>query len=280
MITTKIDLGPVTFEDVAYEGWSFSELVDWWGQTDDKDEVRERPRSHGAFDSRQSLRSSRAISFKARFIGDDQAAFENALDALSAVGADTAVRMAVTTPAGATARLVKVVRAKPEDHRGRRTGVVNVDLIANDPRRYKLEEASPWLSTPPMSAGGGLQWPLVWPLTWPAGGSSGRIILTNTGKAPSAPMFRLYGGFDTALITCTETGARVGLDRFVPAGSVVEIDTQAHVATIDGQSDVSTWLRYREWELVPPGESRTFQFDVTGGAGSPLMEGRVLSAWW
>jgi hypothetical protein len=93
-------------------------------------------------------------------------------------------------------------------------------------------------------------------------------------------VFRLYGGFSTALITSVETGARIGLDRLVPAGSVVTIDTAQHAATIDGQSDVSRWLRWREWELIPGGESRTYQFDATVPVGSPILEGRVLSAWW
>lgn len=120
----------------------------------------------------------------------------------------------------------------------------------------------------------------MWPLIWPGGGSSGRITLTNTGKAPSSPQFRLLGGFDSALITSAETGARIGFDRLVPDGSVVSIDTAQHRATIDGQSDVSRWLRWREWEMVPPGESRSYQFDVVGPVGTPKLEGRVLSAWW
>lgn len=283
MITSSLQLDSLVFDDFAAQGWSFKDLVDWWGSTEDKRENVERPQAHGSFGVTSSLRSSRAMSFEATYIGTSQADVEDAFDALSATGLSGPVEMIVTTPAGRTARSVTVERVTPLAHRGQRfgrfVGRAAVDLIARDPMRYSVGSDVPWLSTPPMSAGGGLQWPLVWPLTWPAGGSSGRIILTNTGKAASAPVFRLYGGFDTALITCAETGARIGLDRFVPPGSMVEIDTRAHVATIDGQSDVSTWLRYREWEMVPPGESRTFQFDVTGGSPAPMMEGRVLSAW-
>lgn len=280
MITTKIELGPITFEDVAFTGWSFKDLTDWWGQTADKTDVVERPQAHGAFEVARSLRASRALSFNATYIGGTQSDAEDAFDDLSAVGADGPVSMVVTTPKGRTARLVTVEQVSPEDHHGRKYGRIAVDLIARDPRRYSVSADVPWEQTGPPTAGVGRVWPAVWPLIWPGGGSSGRITLTNAGKAPSSPQFRLLGGFDSALITSAQTGARIGFDRFVPDGSVVTVDTAQHRATIDGQSDVSRWLRWREWEMVPPGESREYQFDVVGPVGSPKLEGRVLSAWW
>jgi len=280
MITTSIQLGDITFEDVSYDGWSFWDLIDWWGNTSDKSEVVERPQAHGAFGVSRSLRESRAISFQATFIGSSQAETENAFDAISAVGATGPVQMIVTTPAGRSARTVTVEKVTPANHRGRKYGRVAVDVIARDPRRYALDSDVAWVSTGPPTPGQGLVWPAVWPLVWPGGGSDGRIALTNTGKAPSAPEFRLNGGFSSALVTCVETGARIGFDRLVPDGSLVQLDTAQHRAILDGQSDVSRWLRWREWELVPPGESRTYQFDVTESVGSPRLGGRVLSAWW
>lgn len=277
---TTVQLGPLTFEATSSTGWSFSDLIDWFGQTDNKVEATERPQAHGAFEVKRSLRTSRAISFTAAYLGTDQADVENAFDALAAVGAEGPVTMIVATAGGRTARQVSVQVSAVEDHHGRAVGQVAIDLIARDPRRYAVASDVPWVQTGPPSAGNGLVWPAVWPLIWPGGGSSGRIELTNTGRAPSAPQLRLSGGFSSALITCVETGARIGLDRLVPVGSVVEIDTAEHRATIDGQSDVSRWLRWREWELIPPGESRSYQFDVTAPVGSPILEGRVLSAWW
>lgn len=267
MITSTITLGSLTFGDVEFQGWSFRELIDWWGQTEDKLDVVERPQAHGAFDVERSLRSSRAISFTGTFVGSDQASVENAYDDLSAVGAEGPVQMVVTTPAGATMRTVTVERVTPVDHRGRKYGRFAVDLIARDPRRYTFDVQS--AVTGPVTPGQGRTWPAVWPLVWPAGGASGRITLTNTGKAPTAPTFILEGGFDTALITCLETGARIGFNRQVPVGSSVVINTAERRAIIDGQSDVSRWLRYREWEVIPPGASRTFQFDATGVVVEP-----------
>ncbi|MFI8593725.1 hypothetical protein ACIGCK_04755 [Microbacterium sp. NPDC078428] len=277
MITTTIDLGGLAFEDETRAGWAFSALTDWWGQVDDKTPVTERPQGHGAFPVSRSLRSSRAMAFRAVYVGASQAALENAVDELSAIGAEGPVRMTVTTPAGATWRTVSVEATPFEDHRGRKNGAVAVDLVARDSRRYADAE---WVSTAPPDSGGGLVWPVVWPAVWPGGGSPGRVALVNSGRAPSAPMFRLLGGFSSALITCVETGERIGFDRPIPVGSTVDIDVAGRRAMIDGQSDVSRWLRWREWGDVPPLSTRRFQFDVAGPSGSPMLQGRVFPAWW
>lgn len=275
MNPSKITLGTIELPSYSATGWSFRDLVDWWGQTADKAEIVERPQGHGAFPARGSLRTSRAISFIANCINGSQAAVESGFDDLSSVGAEGPVLMTVETPAGASWRVVKVESVKPTHHRGgSRYGVLAVDLIAPDPRRYA---DGAWQQTGPAVQSGGLVWPAVWPLVWPVSGSSGRVTLQNPGRAPSPAVFRLLGPFDSALITCVESGARVGFNRPVPAGSVVEISGRH--AVIDGQSDVSRWLQFREWTDVPGGESRTFQFDPVGGTAA-FMQGKVDPAWW
>ncbi len=277
MITSSLVLGTLGFADYATEGWSFNALTDWWGQTEDKAERTERPQGHGAFAPSRSLRASRAISVEVNYLGRSQADVENAFDTLSAIGADGPVLMTVNTPAGSSWRVVTVEKVTPLNHKGgARRGFAAVDLIAHDPRRYRSGE---WLSTPPPSPGQGEVWPEINPVIWPGGGSSGRIELVNDGKAPSAPAFRLGGAFTSALITCVDTGARVGLDRPVPAGSFVEIDFTTRRAMLDGLSDVSRWLRFREWTEVPGRMSRTYQFDATEPTGA-VMQGMVNHAWW
>lgn len=288
VITLSDGVDEVTFygtrpdPTTAFGGWEFSDLVDWRGQTERKGRGEDRPNGHGGFQDDQVWRASAAPSFNARFIGATMAETIQAIEALSAMGAEEPVTMTVVDPVRATTRLVTVVAVTTMDRRSRRFASVAVDLEAADPRRYARASDVPWVPTGPPSAGAGRVWPAVWPLIWPGGGSSGRIELVNTGRAPSAPIFRLHGGFSSAVITCAETGSRIGLDRPVPPGSVVEINTddRERRATIDGQSDVSRWLRWREWEIVPPQQSRTFQFDVTDPVDSPTLEGRVLSAWW
>jgi hypothetical protein len=276
-MSTTIQLDSIVFSDSDVEGWAFLSLTDWWGSTANKVEARERPQAHGSFQRARSLRSSRAISFVARYRGADHLEVERAFDALSATGAETPVVMRVTTEDGSWWRWVSVEAVTPESTRNRWFGQATVDVLAEDGRRYA--DAS-WLSTAPPTEGAGLEWPAVWPAVWPGGGVDGRVTLANTGRAPSAPSFQLKGGFDTATVTCMETGARIGFDRYVPPGSTVLIDTATRRAVIDDQSDVSRWLRFREWETVPPGSSRAYQFDVTGASGSPTLEGRVFPAWW
>lgn len=262
------------------EGWGLVDLEGWFGATENKVPVTERPQADGAFAASKVLRTSRVVSFRVSHGSYDQATREQGVDELSAFGAKQPVMMIVDGPGGRTARTVTIESTQYLNRTGFEAPVVAVDVIARDPRRYAVSSDVPWQQTGPPTAGNGIVWPLVWPLVWPGGGSSGRVTLTNLGTAPSAPQFRLYGGFSSALITSVETGARIGLDRLVPEGSVVVIDTAEHRATIDGQSDVSRWLRWREWELIPPGESRSYQFDITGAVGTPILEGRVLSAWW
>lgn len=269
----------IRFEAGYQKGWYLSSLTDWLGASDDKVGVVERPQAHGAFSVSKSLRTAKEITFRVGFEGGtDQVLVDAAVDELAAIGADGPVTMRVTTPAGATERVVSISSAPHISDAGFNTGVVSVDCVARDPRRYASAAFS--AETGPATQGQGRTWPAVWPLIWPGGGSPGRITLTNTGTAPSAPMFTLVGGFDSALITCVETGSRIGLDRHVPNGSQVVIDTVQRRAIIDGQSDVSRWLQFREWEVIPASSSRSFQFDVVNPVGLPVLRGVVSSAWW
>lgn len=275
MITSYVDLGGVVFPDYATSGWSFRQLSGWWGQTTDKRELVERPQGHGAFQPSSSLRTSRAISLEVTFIGS-QAEQEAALDSLSAVGAEGPVVMTVTVPDGSSWRVVTVVGVSVLAHRaGSRSTRAAVDCVAADPRRYA---DAGWETTGVPSGGLGLVFPVVFPAVWPGGGSDGRITLVNSGLAPSSPVFRLVGGFDDATITCVETGARLMVTYPTAVGVTVDVDVASRRALINGQ-DVSRWLRFREWEDVPPGESRSYQLDASNPVDAGL-EGRVFPAWW
>lgn len=269
----------IVFPAITSHGWYFHSLDGWYGQTANKRRSEERPQAHGAFRRTRALRTSRAITFKVGFRDGTPAEVEEAVAELASFGYDGEITMIVEDAIGRFQRIVNVDVIPDQDDIRRYTGDMLVGLTSDDPRRYAIASEVPWEQTGPPSPGQGRAWPSVRPLIWPGGGSSGRITLTNRGKAASSPQLRVRGGFGTTLITTVETGARIGLDRLVPVGSVVEIDTEAHTATIDGQSDVSRWLRWSEWETIPRGESRSFQFDVTDPVGSPVLEGRVLSAW-
>lgn len=276
MSRTTINLGHLTFLDsrAAGYGWFFRELQDWWGGTANRQRPVARPQQHGAFRRTRATRAEKVMSFEALYRGRDAAEVERAYDDLAAVGAEVPILMSVATDDGVTWRQVLVEDTSARSTHNRPYGWQTVDVSSDDPRRYSTGE---WLDTAPPSAGQGQVWPETSPEIWPGGGSSGRVTLVNDGKAPSAGSFVLSGGFDSALITCVETGARVGFDRPIPAGQSVVIENGR--ATLADQ-DVSRWLRFREWTSIPGGFSRTFQFDVTGAAGEPRMAGKVDHAWW
>ncbi|MCC4266243.1 phage tail domain-containing protein [Microbacterium schleiferi] len=267
-------LDTITFQKHATSGWVYSGLTDWRGQVGNKVAITQRPQAPGGFPS-DPIRTSRAISFTASYLADTAADVEAAMDELAAVGADESVLMTVTQ-SDTTWRWVSVEVAAAADHFDRSTGTATVDLIAIDPRRYAT---GGWQETAPPTAGDGVVWPLVWPLVWPGGGNPGRVSLTNSGKAPSSPVFQLVGGMGSAVITCVDTGARIGFDRAIASGQTVEIDVASRRAT-QGGNDVSRWLRYREWQEVPAGTTRRYQLAVTSPSGSPLLRGKVDSAWW
>lgn len=275
---STLTLGGIEFKDVAASGWVYQGLTDWYTLTDDKIPDEEKPQGHGAFGVSESLRSSAVIPFKAVYLADTEAEMLAAGEQIMAAVATGPVDMVYTDALRTTSRSVTVRTAPMTDHHGRPTGEFEFDCLARDPRRYSVGDA--WQSTPPAADGAGIVWPLVWPLVWPGGGSDGRVTLQNLGSAPAAQRYRLNGGFESALLTNTATAQRIGFNRPVPAGSVVEIDTKSRQAWIDGQSDVSRYLTFREWWDVPRYSTVQVQFDVTGATGSPTLSALAPSAWF
>ncbi|TLF33226.1 phage tail family protein [Microbacterium sp. 5K110] len=261
--------GPATYT-ISEDG-----LTGWWAGVATRLPTIERPQQHGEF-PKDGLLGARTITVEGVIHtedGLDQAERMNALSSVLAGGEGGL--LTVEEPAGVKWAMVR--RVGEPDVRilvYGKTAVYQVRFRAADPRRYSTGE---WVETGPPSAGQGVVWPVVWTAVWPGGGSSGRVLLPNDGKAPSSPSFVLSGGFSSALVTCVETGARFGFERPIPAGQSVVIEKGR--ATLGGQ-DVSRWLRFREWTSIPGGFSRTFQFDVTDPVGSPMMAGKVDHAWW
>lgn len=118
----------------ARSGWTFSDLIDWWGLSDNKLGARERPQAHGAFQSSRSLRSSKAISFNARFLAATPQAAEAAIDDLGGLGSDGPVLMIVTAPSGSTQRSV------------------SIDAVTRLISVRSTTAPSPWTCSPPIPA--------------------------------------------------------------------------------------------------------------------------------
>lgn len=248
-------------------------LKGWWSGVSSDVPTTKRPQMHGEFQGNGTL-DGRLITIEGIIHSvEDQGADINAISSVLADG--SLGLLLIEEPSGSKWAYVRRV-GEPDTKilvYGK-TAAYQVRFRARDPRRYSTGE---WQSTPPPSPGAGLVFPAVWPAKWPGGGATGRVTLPNDGRAPAPVSLVLNGGFSSALITCVESGARVGFDRPIPAGTSVVIENGR--ATLNGQ-DVSRWLRYREWTDVPGMLSRTFQLQVTDPVGTPTLAGKVDHAWW
>lgn len=276
----EVNVGGITFSDGDDQESTFLlvTISGWFDGVDTRREKTPRPRRHGAFKS-PGYQGGRIVSLELEVYTSSKAEQRAVLSSLAALLADGGYSPLTVTEDGQSWSISVGRDGEPTvtlDMYGL-LARVRLQFWAPDSRWY---EDAAWQETGPPEAGGGLVWPVVWPAVWPGGGSSGRVSLVNSGLAPSAPSFLILGGFSSALITCVETGERIGFDRPIPVGSIVDIDVAGRRAMIDGQSDVSRWLRWREWGDVPPESTRQFQFDVVDPSGSPKLQGRVLPAWW
>lgn len=277
-MSTTIQLDTLQFSDYATTGWVFEDLTDWYGLSSDKSGTDERAQAHGAFEVATALRSSKAVSFKAHYLGLTERDMLQAVEEISAIGAEGRVRMYVTDELRSSYRWVNVVNCAPEDHHGEPQVTVTIDVLARDPRRY-MDGA--WTTTGPTTTGAGMAFPTMFPTVWPGGGNAGRITLHNDGRTSSSPQFILRGGFTSALITCAETGGRLGFSRDLSTLDYLLIDVKSKRALLNGDPrvDFTRWVQFREWEDVPARSTRTYQLDTTGASGSPTLEGKVDSAW-
>lgn len=151
-------------------------------------------------------------------------------------------------------------------------------LYAPDPVGYGPGRS---VSTGFASETGGLEFDLFtdgsadtgW-LEFGAGGSSGRVTLTNAGTAPSWPVHRIAGptpesGFE---IVDVASGKRLRFVGAVPAGSHLLIDTATGAATLDDVADRSSLLVMREWTPVLAGGDATLAFLPLGPVSTPSWE--------
>jgi hypothetical protein len=135
-----------------------------------------------------------------------------------------------------------------------------LQFYAPDPRMYGQTLA---LTTGLRTAGTGLAFPMGSPLDFGMLGSGGSVSFTNTGTAPTEPIFTISGALSAGFqITWVETGQH--LTYSFPVGSDLVIDCGAGTASTQGQ-DRSVYLTQRDWFSVPAGATGTFQIAALGG---------------
>jgi hypothetical protein len=218
-----------------------------------------RPGAHGMFDG-PAFRRGRVISIPGTCVAPDRPTAEAAADQLAGLLADGSMgTMSVTN--AVTTRTAKVrLSAEPVMSWLSPTAFSwTLQFTAPDWRKY-----DPPVSHVTALAGGGTG------LTFPIGaffdfgtpGSTGAIILTNTGNAPTEPVFKvtapLAAGFR---LTYVETGQIIDYPAAVVADTIIDC---AAGTVVMGGADRTGLLDVDQFFSVPAGATATFQFSTLG----------------
>jgi len=128
-------------------------------------------------------------------------------------------------------------------------GRVSLSLLAPDPRRYSTDESSTSTGLPQTS--GGLSLPISLPVTIGATVSSGVLVAVNAGDVATPVRFAIAGYCPPgATVTHLGTGQQLRFADEVPAGRVLEIDTAARTALMDGTASRTVT---GSWFYLQPG---------------------------
>ncbi len=129
----------------------------------------------------------------------------------------------------------------------------------------------------PATVSDGLILPLTFALDMGPGQTGGEAVVTNNGNTDAWPLFRFSGPVTGPRITAPDLGGSLVFDPAwtVPAGQMIEVDTDARTVTIVG-TDVSRDDRLftRQWFPLAPGSTR-IQWS-SAGAYDPAADLHVL----
>lgn len=275
--------GGLTFSnEPGSGGYSIATLDGWYSGAPVRSEVLNRPNSDGAFGVTRVYKGARVVTQTGLIFADSPGdPLWTAFAGLQADGA--ASDFVVTDPIGPLSISATLASAPEIEPTVNGLASYVLQLVARDPVKYGPDVV---YSTGLASGGGGLEYNLGAPsgtLYYGAVGTLGRIEITNAGTAEVWPRIVVTGVLDSGFyVQSLETGEVVRYDRVVPAGSTVTIDFRTGEVLVDGTSDASTYLTVDQFFSVPPGGSRTIQFNALGAfSGSPTMTATVPSGgWW
>ncbi|PKV95927.1 tail protein [Amycolatopsis echigonensis] len=118
------------------------------------------------------------------------------------------------------------------------------------------------------ATGGGLDWSTGGGLNWGTSGSTGLLSMTNSGTAPTWPVFRISGPMTNPTLTDPTTGNVIAYTGFVDVGQTLVIDCSPFTRTVNLNGiDRSGALSSAAWIQIPAGGTTVLQFSGSG-AGS------------
>lgn len=138
---------------------------------------------------------------------------------------------------------------------------VAVRFEATDPRHYTL--ASTQSTATPPEIEGGLTFPLTFPLTFGAG-STGDVVVTNTGTAPAHWNGVLRGPCTNPIITDVTRGFELRMQPFtLLSGQELRFDTRNRTVLLGSQTQRTFLTATSRFFTLPAGEPITIRYTAT-----------------
>jgi len=290
-VTRTVSIGSLSFESsgrrLGDTSWVLSSL-DGWDDSGSgvRGERGERPQAHGNFDT-PMFRTGRSIAVAGHVLCPTRSAAAAVVQRLSALGADgRELDITVTDPdLPSMSASVRIADKPIVAWQGGRTVGYAGEWWAADPLRYGDTVNAP---TGFAVQAGGLEFDLFTDGTSHTGflefgqqGATGRVSVSNTGTAPTAPQFEITGPVPRFSVVHVQSGRRVSFAQAVAAGDRLLIDTATGVVVLNGGDvDYSGLLTRAEWAPIAPGETATFAFVADGPYDVGTLTVIARPAWW
>ncbi|GAA2812754.1 hypothetical protein [Saccharopolyspora taberi] len=291
-------LGPLTFDpeqpDRHGVHWILTTEEGFWASPATNAELNPQLATHGAFRT-PGWKTERTITLEGQAFAPDFATLRRASAALTGLLSDPSTPMALTCHSEIGALTSEVylddqILTKPTETAA--PGFEwSLQLVAPDPRKYSLawyraETRLPSQGTGGLRFGSGLHFGRARGLSFGEDHSSGAMVLTNDGTAPTAPLYTLHGPLHRPWLTVT-TGNRtaaLAYDATLHEGQALVIDPSVPTALLDGEIPARQRLFPAQFaDFVIPAAS----FDGEPGQrcvrlshdGPARAEGRVEATW-
>ena len=284
------DYGSVSVETVperTVDGllWKLTDLKRYFSSKM-RNDIEEMPDADGGFDPDQTYRRPKSMTLEG-IISASSSEVAVASGYLHLNGLDPFGRgltLRVTDPTGVydfAVRLDDVDVVPFTDRRAR----FQVGVTAVDPRKYG--PADTVTVGPAGTSEDGLIFPLfgavdTGTLDFGAFSPSGRVTITNDGKAPSWPSFVIRGQIDSDGFQIVSDANVIEFLGAVPGGAELSLSPYAGGRAVMSNVDVTgEFLTRSEWSVVAPGESRSYSFIPLGDTDeNAQMTVQFRKAWW
>lgn len=158
-----------------------------------------------------------------------------------------------------------------------RTGTVDVEYIASDPRVY--DAALSTLTLAPGATGGGMTFPAFFPISFGPVSSAGVGTATNVGSFSTRPTVQIQGPCDGPVIENQTTGEYLEFTLTLGASDLLTLDLDVHSVILNGSASRRSSLvpGSRWWELAPGDTTVMYRADTVGTGSTATVSWR--SAW-